>query len=472
MAVMLSGLAPLRAQIVRGQVVDSVTETPLAGGAVILLMAAGEEVGRTITDSEGLFLLRAEGPGTYRLRVEADGYRASEFPPFDLATDAVRGYVLLVAALGSDSTLHGSDRRDAEAIIERVCPEGAPAGLPVILGLVYDQATGTPVAGAEVLLSWSPVPDVLAGHVLMEDAQGTAVSGPSGFYGVCGAPTETRLLLRAVSDAALSEMVGLRFDDGGVYRRGTFTPMDARVWRQDLPLRPYRLGTALVRGSVTDTAGRLVPDAIVSVSGTDISTRTNFLGDFRLAGLPPGDLRLAAEHVGYRPTQRDLEVAAGDSLTLPRGFLQLTPAPIELQPVTVAAPAPERRRDLTEFLRRRETTQGSFITREEFERTGNVQRTTDVLQRMRGVNVRPGYGWLEWLVTTRRGTSRGSSGAQCFPLVFMDGSYVGTTANLNVDQLIPVAGIEAIEVHAGAASIPPEFNRLGSTCGVIAFWTR
>jgi carboxypeptidase family protein/TonB-dependent receptor-like protein len=244
-AVHLVMATPLHAQMVRGQVVDSVTGVPVGGGSVILLAASTGEAARTVTDPEGLFLLHAGAPGQYRLRVEAAGYRVSEFPPFDLAADPVRSYVLLVA-----------------------------------------------------------------------------------------------------------------------------------------------------------------------------------------------------------------------------------PAVTELPPVTVEAPAPERRRDLREFFKRRETTTGSFLTREEFERMGNVQRVTDVLRRMRGVYIRPGHGWLEWLITTRRGMSRGNMGGECFPLVFMDGSYVGTTANLNVDQLIPANNLEAIEVHASASSLPPEFNRRGATCGVIVFWTR
>lgn len=236
---------PTWAQIVQGQVLDSVTDAAVGGASVLLLGAGNVEAARTVTDPEGLFLLRVASPGAYRLRVEAAGYRLSEFPPFDLATDQVRAYVLLVAS----------------------------------------EAT-------------------------------------------------------------------------------------------------------------------------------------------------------------------------------------------ELQPVTIVAPAPKPRRDLSDFFKRRETTTGSFITREEFERMGNVQRTTDILRRMRGIYIRPGRGSLEWLITTRRGMSRGSMGGECFPLVFMDGSYVGTTANLNVDQLIPANSIEAIEVHASASSLPPEFNRRGGTCGVIVFWTR
>lgn len=37
---------------------------------------------------------------------------------------------------------------------------------------------------------------------------------------------------------------------------------------------------------------------------------------------------------------------------------------------------------------------------------------------------------------------------------------------LNINQL------GGIEYYAGAASVPPQYNRTGSTCGVIIFWTR
>ena len=462
---------PVPAQIVRGQVVDSVTGVPVGGGSIILLAAGSAQVARTVTDPDGLFLLRAGAPGQYRLRVEAQGYRASEFPPFQLAVDRVLSYVLLLASTGHEPSLD-SRAPEMDSIIARVCPEGVPAGHPVIVGVVSDAPSGERVEGAEVRLSWSTVPEALAEHLVLRGAQGVAKAGSTGFFGVCGAPVETPIFLHAVDGDRVSDMVALTFRDGGVYRRSHFTPFTTRVWRQDLTLRSPPGGWASIQGTVTDTGGVVVPDAVVSVVGTDSTARTNVLGDFRLEGLPPGDLRVFVEHPRYQSAQRDLELVAGDTLTLPRGFFRLTPAATELRPVTVEASAPERRRDLSEFFKRRETTTGSFITRQEFERMGNVQRVTDILRRMRGVYIRPGQGWLEWLITTRRGMSRGSMGGECFPLVFMDGSYVGTTANLNVDQLIPASSLEAIEVHASAAGMPPEFNRRGATCGAIVFWTR
>lgn len=464
----LADPTPLAAQIARGQVVDSVTGDPLAGGRVLLVDAGGRVAGRTVTDPDGLFLVRGTTAGRYRLRVEAEGYRASEFPPFDLGSDQVRAYVLLVAPVAPAGDAAG----EVDAAIARVCPEGAPRDHPVLVGLVTDAVTGEPVPDAEVRLSWSTVPEILRVRVDLDDAEGSAVSGASGFYAVCGAPLGTRLLLHAMAGDRLSEIVALEFDDGGVHRNGRFARMATSLWRQDLTLLPPERRAATVTGVVTDGAGALLAGAAVRVAGTDIQTLTNSRGAFRLEALPPGHVEIEVERAGYQSAQHRLTLAAADTVTLPRDLFQLPPQVAMLPPVTVEGRASPTRRDLSDFWRRRESTPGSFITREEFEKAGNVQRTTDVLRRMRGLNIRPGYGHLDWLITTRRGSSRGSMGAECFPLVFMDRVYIGTTASLNVDQQIPVVNIEAVEVHASATGLPPEFNRRGSTCGVIVFWTR
>src|SRR5438034_6614100 len=184
-AVNLLLAGPVHAQIVRGQVVDSVTGVPVGGGSAILLAADTTEVTRTVTDPQGLFLLRAPAAGEYRLRVDAAGYRPSLFPPFDLTADRVRSYVLLLASTGRERSL--DSRRGEDSILARVCPDGAPAGHPVIVGRVSDAANGEPVAGAEVRVTWSPLPEALAERVLTS-AQGVATAGSTGLFGVCGAP--------------------------------------------------------------------------------------------------------------------------------------------------------------------------------------------------------------------------------------------------------------------------------------------
>jgi carboxypeptidase family protein len=89
-------LAP---QVVVGQVVEATTAAPVGEGFVVLLDEQGREVARTLTPSDGRFLLRAPGPGRYRLRSERIGYVAVVAPPFTLEQGQTLTVALSVAAL-------------------------------------------------------------------------------------------------------------------------------------------------------------------------------------------------------------------------------------------------------------------------------------------------------------------------------------------------------------------------------------
>ena len=73
------------AQIVRGQVVDSLAGTPVGQGFVVLLDGSGTEVARTLTNASGEFSLLAPRVGRYTLRSEVIAYRAFESRRFDLS---------------------------------------------------------------------------------------------------------------------------------------------------------------------------------------------------------------------------------------------------------------------------------------------------------------------------------------------------------------------------------------------------
>ena len=469
-------------QVVRGQVVDSVSLVPLSGVVVALMAEDGSEVGRTSTNPEGLFLIQAGQPGQYRLRAEANGYRVSEFPPFELAAEQLATYMLLVAALDPPPVTEEpplvTDDWDPARVAAQICPEDTPANLPVVVGEVRDAVTQEPVAEAEVRLAWPAVPGVLQRHVDLEDTEGWAITGVEGIYGVCGLPSGNRIAMYAVYGDKISEVVSLTFEWGGVfsgvYTAGMFNEMAGRTWRQDFELRPVTMRTASITGTVMDSGGTAISNATVSIAGTPFSTRTNVTGAFRLAGLPPGDMRVSAQRLGYDPARVDVQLGDGQAVNLPP--FQLGGTATVLDPVAVEAPERESRRNLAEFERRRETSNGEFITREEFERQGNVDEVIDLFNRLPGFSVRRGFGFPEWIITTRRGRTRGGirnpEENPCYPLVFIDRTYVGNTGTMDINQELPISGIEAMEAYSSSASIPQEFNRAGAVCGVIVFWTR
>lgn len=95
----LLGTAPLTAQAVRGQLVDKGNGFPIGGAFVVLLDSAGKEAARVLTGDAGTYLLRAPGPGTYRLQSKRIGFRIAESPPLALADGETVGYRLQVQAV-------------------------------------------------------------------------------------------------------------------------------------------------------------------------------------------------------------------------------------------------------------------------------------------------------------------------------------------------------------------------------------
>jgi hypothetical protein len=55
---------------------------------------------------------------------------------------------------------------------------------------------------------------------------------------------------------------------------------------------------------------------------------------------------------------------------------------------------------------------------------------------------------------------------------FLNGSYLGNDNTVQIDMILDVNQVEAVEAYSGGADIPPEFNVTGSACGVIVIWTR
>lgn len=72
--------SPLRAQVVRGTVVDA-TERPIAGVVVALLDSTDAVVARALTDDAGEYRVLAPRPGTHRLRTLRVGYQPTLSAP-------------------------------------------------------------------------------------------------------------------------------------------------------------------------------------------------------------------------------------------------------------------------------------------------------------------------------------------------------------------------------------------------------
>jgi hypothetical protein len=76
---------PTLGQAVRGQVVERLSGTPVAGAFIVLQDSAGREHARALTDSRGRFVVVGRTPGWFRLRTLIVGFQSWQSEPFAAA---------------------------------------------------------------------------------------------------------------------------------------------------------------------------------------------------------------------------------------------------------------------------------------------------------------------------------------------------------------------------------------------------
>jgi hypothetical protein len=238
----------------------------------------------------------------------------------------------------------------------------------------------------------------------------------------------------------------------------------------------------VIRGRVVDRArGTPIPSVAVSLSDSSgqllASDVTDASGAFEIEAPGVRVCRLALKRVGYQSRELALELGAESVVHVPQNVSALDAVPVELEEVTVTGPR-SRKLEVAGFYQRRNEGHGSFITRGEFD-PARPSQTTDVLRRLQGLRINPnpkfGSGRAGSSVAPRYllETSRGAPGlGYCPPALFVNGSYIGTAAETDIDLVIRVNDIEAIEVYSGAGQFPARFNVMGSLCGAVVIWTQ
>jgi outer membrane receptor for ferrienterochelin and colicin len=168
---------------------------------------------------------------------------------------------------------------------------------------------------------------------------------------------------------------------------------------------------------------------------------------------------------GYAYRRLGTDFFGGDTV---RTQVAMTPAPIELEGITVTTWGRSMRLVHNGFYARQRRGLGAYMTRERLDQL-RPYRVSDAFRYMRGFMVRPSGG--DDVVMS----SRGSSLHGCMPSVYIDGMQMFTRdARDQSDALrmVPPEDVEAIEAYQGPGSIPAEYNMMGTTCGVILIWTR
>src|SRR5467141_3146574 len=76
------------------------------------------------------------------------------------------------------------------------------------------------------------------------------------------------------------------------------------------PLRAQQ--TATVQGTITDAAsGAPIADARVTIAGTLLQSTSNVLGNYRIAGIPAGNVSVQVRRIGYKTLSAAVTLAEG-----------------------------------------------------------------------------------------------------------------------------------------------------------------
>jgi hypothetical protein len=216
---------------------------------------------------------------------------------------------------------------------------------------------------------------------------------------------------------------------------------------------------AVLIGRVIDSLGNGLSGAEITLHKTEsIRAITGDSGEFRIAGVPAGTSVFNVRRLGFQAASFTAVLKGGKTH---RATLTLTATALALPAVAVADT--NKTHWLDQFDRRKSTSRGTFITRNEIVRR-SARSGSDIVRAVAGVRVSPGRNGSQSTVTM----TRGAGGRPCYPTMYVHNMpYSGTIDDFSADD------VEAVEVYIGISEIPPELDKNGrGICGVIVVWTR
>ena len=230
------------------------------------------------------------------------------------------------------------------------------------------------------------------------------------------------------------------------------------LWALLAPHAGAQRPAAALSGVVKDETGAVIPNVEVSAIKVRAAVRTDSLGRFLLANLPPGPLEFTFRRLAFSPFLMTIDVSAGDTTDVE---VTLSTAGVKLPTVTVQGTT-EHHRQLDGFEERRRQGLGHYVTRTEIE-TRDPLLLSEMMRTIPGTFLVPtGLFGMSVLRFSRR--------VDCLPTYFVDGMLM---RNYNIDDM-PVRNVEGIEVYSGTSGLPGQFvNRMNSpACGTVVIWTR
>jgi hypothetical protein len=441
----------------QGVAVDSIHGTPLVNA--VIQLAGTDRLG--MTDSLGRFLIDSVPPGSYKVEVDHAildtlGILLSTAPMQFAANEVTR---VLIAVPSQ------------EFLAARFCPPARRAlGPGVLVGRVREPDSEVAAVGARVSLVWyDPDPPLVAGlqaKVTKAPRVREATVGEDGTYRLCGLPEKFEGKLQAQrKDGGTTAEVVISQEDGVLSLRSmSVAPLPVASAGTDSAGKPAARamrGGARVLGRVLNKQGAPVANALVTLNGTDATTRTRANGEFALDSLPAGTQAMTVRHLGYAPTEVAVELS---SRSPARVTVQMGPFVPELPEMAVVSRLEQGLDRVGWTSRKRGASSGYFISPEQIEARKATQ-FTDLLTTTPGIRVQGSMGRM-FITATR------TAGRQGCVNVFVDNSRWQQLEAGDLDSFVRPQDIAAIEVYPGGGSMPVEFQSSGGDCAAVVVWTK
>jgi hypothetical protein len=248
------------------------------------------------------------------------------------------------------------------------------------------------------------------------------------------------------------------------------------------PLALFAQSGALEGSVSTDSLGKhSMPGVEISIPALNLTTRTNFAGEYRLRGIAPGRYLAIATAVGYRSVGDSVTVAVGEGNF--HDFVLATRA-IVLDSVVskAAAPLPQHiSPGLNGFEERYHNRKGGYFVPDSIFRKEEDRPLADVIvAHVPGIMILRTSGSKAYLATGRGPSAGAMSGktVQCYPDVYLDGVMlvplpdpVRPIKAVDLSQF-PAMELGAMEFYPGGASLPIQFNHTAAGCGALLLWSR
>jgi hypothetical protein len=432
--------------------------------ALVSLLRLDPETSHTISakpDARGRFQVDSLPAGRYLIQISSPMLDSLE-----LALPAVELSVPSGQTVRAEYTLpFGEKLRDAVCQGTQLGP-----GKAAVAGRAIDADTEQPIAGANVVASWTHITVDQKARQLLFQKRGVVVrAGPHGEYRMCGVPSGNKLSLQVQHQGRASAVVRLAVsdDEGAVVRDLSISPrtastiaafdsvehLAAATPRDSTRAEQQLTGTSTLAGTVRRLTGEPVPGVHVRVHDARSSAVTDTAGKFVITSLPAGTQVLFVRHLGYPLMEIPVELRSGKTVDQ----IVLLVRPVALDSIRVVA----QRSEYPEFESNRRTNSfGQFLTEKDIAER-HAAETADLFANVLGFTAF-GRG------LSARVVSNSSLGR--LPECRTANIVVEGAERLEINDVHPslIAGIEA---YSDASFVPARFAGRAA-CGVIVIWLK